>query len=65
MLKLQDSNGLEIQLGNIVSKAGANEAGAYRYFTDGSGIKFVVSKNQTYVETSRGEVIILDGRVGI
>jgi len=46
-----------------ITKQGSNEAGAWKFLSDGTEYRYITSTNKTYISTLNGDEIV-EGRVG-
>jgi hypothetical protein len=47
-----------------ITRAGANEAGAWAFYSDGTEYRFAYSTNQTVMDSFEQGRVIFEGRVG-
>lgn len=47
-----------------ITNAGANSAGAWAFYSDGTEYRFSYSTNQTIIESFSAETVVVTGRVG-
>ena len=48
----------------MITNAGANEAGAWAFYSDGSAYRFSVATNQTVITNWNTDDVIVEGRFG-
>ena len=47
-----------------ITNAGANSAGAWAFYSDGTQYRFAYSTNQTVIESLTADTVVVSGRVG-